>query len=121
MTLNKGKHLVKEINGKRCTLVEQDVNAQRAKFLKELLAFNGQVVHLETGSQPDTYNIGVEDLLFNPVIAVYERKLKNQAGQVVLPAYWNQLPIQEGLNYYEYGRKTIASNEAESFTPTLFK
>ena len=39
MTL-KGKHIVEEINGTRCTIVEKGVIAGRIDFLKNLLEFN---------------------------------------------------------------------------------
>ena len=44
----------------------------------------------ETEETPDLYTIGVTDLVFNPVIAVYELKLKAPDGKRVSPAYWDQ-------------------------------
>ncbi|HOW32805.1 MAG TPA: hypothetical protein PLP88_14670, partial [Bacteroidales bacterium] len=40
---------------------------------------------------PKLYTIGVTDLVFNPVIAVYEMSLKTKDGKSVSPAYWEQL------------------------------
>ena len=37
MALNKGKHIVEEIDGVRCSLVEKGVSPTRAEFLKKLL------------------------------------------------------------------------------------
>ena len=37
MALNKGKHLVEEIDGVRCTVVEKGITAERAQFLKNIL------------------------------------------------------------------------------------
>ena len=39
MTL-KAKHIVEEINGTRCTVVEKGATAGRVDFLRELLEFN---------------------------------------------------------------------------------
>ena len=93
MTL-KAKHIVEEINGTRCTIIEKGANAARVGFLKTLLEFNKYEVliadePIQEGS-PALFTIGITDLVFNPVIAVYELSLKTPAGQKVSPAYWNQ-------------------------------
>ena len=36
----KAKHIVEEINGTRCTIVEKVATAARVEFLKKLLEFN---------------------------------------------------------------------------------
>jgi hypothetical protein len=87
------KHVVEEIKGIRCTVVEKLTTPQRCNFLKELLEFNG--FEVITDCQPDTEGvekctIGVTDLVFNPVIAVYEMSLKTPTGSRVSPAYWEQ-------------------------------
>jgi hypothetical protein len=49
------------------------------------------------------YRIGVTDIVFNPVIAVYERHLKSKTGNRVTPAYWLQLSENETekeVNYW---------------------
>ena len=92
MPLNKGKHLVEEIDGARCSVVEKAVSPERTDFLKKLLG--------ETG----TFKIGVTDLLFNPVIDVYKRRLKSFSGKKVTPAYWLQQSDQETekeVNYWK--------------------
>jgi hypothetical protein len=91
--LNKGKHVVGEIDGVRCTIVESGLNAERKDFLKNLLEFNHFNVRISQESNPDgieMYSIGVTDIIFNPVIAVYERSLKTPEGTHVSPAIWNQ-------------------------------
>lgn len=95
------KHIVDEIDGVRCTIVEKGATAQRAEFLKNLLTFNNfEVLTSEDKSAPDsnrdetatsTFTIGVTDLIFNPVIAVYQMKLKTPEGGSVSPAYWDQI------------------------------
>ncbi len=89
------KHIVEEISGTRCTIVEKGATAQRVEFLKNLLTFNGFEVltsedKREDETAPVAYTIGVTDLVFNPVIAVYEMSLKTPAGERVSPAYWEQ-------------------------------
>ncbi len=89
------KHIVEEINGTRCTIVEKGALAGRMEFLKNLLSFNGFDVLTADEKKEDetatkTYTIGVSDLVFNPVIAVYEMALKAPGGGRVSPAYWEQ-------------------------------
>jgi len=89
------KHLVEDIAGTRCTIVEKGATPQRVGFLKELLTFNGfEVVTAEDKNEDTsaavTYTIGVTDLVFNPVISVYEMSLKTPSGERVSPAYWEQ-------------------------------
>jgi len=93
MTL-KAKHIVEEIKGTRCTVIEKGATAERAEFLKNLMEFNNYEVILAdepvVEGSPALFTIGTTDLVFNPVIAVYELSLKTPAGQKVSPAYWEQ-------------------------------
>ncbi len=87
------KHRIEEIGGHRCSLVETGITKQRLSFLKDLLETNAYVVETELMEKKDEndtekYKIGVTDLLFNPVIAVYERRIKTAEGLVVSPKYW---------------------------------
>jgi len=105
MTL-KAKHIVEEINGTRCTLIEKGATAIRIDFLKKLLEFNKLVVLVaeeahEEGT-PALFTIGVTDLVFNPVIAVYELSLKTPDGQKVSPAYWEQYTTKCVDEYWEF-------------------
>jgi len=91
----KAKHIVEEISGQRCTVVEKGIEKKRANFLKELLQNNQFIVVIEEVAKTEEstsqlYNIGVTDLVFNPVIAVYEMALKTPKGEVVTASYWNQ-------------------------------
>jgi hypothetical protein len=102
----KGKHNIAEIEGLRCSVVETGATEERAAFLAELLAFNSYEVKTEKekakdGSPLDTLVIGVTDLLFNPVIAVYEKKLRRKDGKTVSPDYWHQKPGQDELPYWQ--------------------
>lgn len=105
MPLNKGKHTVQEIEGLRCTVVETGLTPERAQFLKSLLAFNGFEVKLEPekakdGTALETLVLGVTDLLFNPVIAVYGHRLRRPDGGEVTQAYWNQWEADTALPYW---------------------
>ena len=106
MSLTKGKHIINEIVGVRCTLVETGINDERAKFLKKLLEFNKFDVKIEedkkkTEEDSVTFSVGVTDLIFNPVIAVYDRSLKTPDGHRVTPAYWNQWTTICNPNYWK--------------------
>lgn len=93
MSLNKGKHTEKELDGVMCSVVEENISKERADFLKGVLQHNHfevKVVENETEEGPKTFTLGVTDLLFNPVIYVYELRLKTPDGKVVTPAYWLQ-------------------------------
>ncbi len=100
------KHLVEEINGIRCTVVEKGIAAERMAFLKDLLQFNGFEVEVAelpkaTDDAPLLYTLGVTDLVFNPTIAVYEMSLKTRDGRSVSPAYWEQQTDQIIDQYWE--------------------
>jgi hypothetical protein len=109
MPLSKGKHIIAEIEGIRCTVVETGASGERAGFHKTLLAFNGYDVKMEKekskdGAELETFVIGLTDLLFNPMIVVYERKLTRKDGLTVSPAYWNQWPEEDTLPYWKIQR-----------------
>lgn len=107
--LTKGKHVIAEIEGIRCTLVEAGISESRMKFLKDLLVSNHfevkvDVVKNEEGL-PATYTLGVTDLVFNPVIAIYARKLYHPDGRIITPAYWNQSTDRIDPRYWRYVNK----------------
>jgi hypothetical protein len=91
----KAKHIVEEIGGQRCTVVEKGIEKKRVDFLKALLQLNKFEVIVEEVAKTEEmtaqlYNLGVTDLVFNPVIAVYEMGMKTPQGDPVTAAYWNQ-------------------------------
>jgi hypothetical protein len=95
MAINNAKHIVSEIDGIRCTIVESGVTLERAAFLRQLLEYNKfevkelQIPSEVQGEEPK-YTIGVTDLVFNPVFAVYECLLETPEGGYVTQGYWNQ-------------------------------
>ncbi len=105
MPLNKGKHIIEEIDGIRCSLVEKGVSPERTEFLKKLLEFNGYTVKIAPEGESETNKIGVTDMLFNPVVDVYQRSLKSFSGKKVTPAYWLQESDKETeaeVNYWTF-------------------
>ncbi len=95
MGINNAKHIIGEIEGVRCTIIESGITIERAAFLTDLLEFNNfevkemiQLPEIE-GDEPK-YTIGVTDIVFNPVFAIYERVLKTREGTPVTPGYWKQ-------------------------------
>lgn len=105
MTLTNAKHIISEIDGTRCTIVETGASLERAAFLKDLLEFNGLEVKemTEVSEIPDSepkYTIGVTDLIFNPVFQVYECLLKTREGGYVTPGYWRQECIECDPRYW---------------------
>ena len=100
--LTKGKHTVSEIEGVRCTIVETGITEERMNFLKNILLTNKFDVKVAKAADADTYTIGVTDLIFNPVVAVYERTLKTTDGQIVSPAIWRQQTNKYNSNYWRF-------------------
>ena len=109
MALTKGKHNIAEIEGIRCSVIESGVSRERAAFLKDILEFNGYTVKIEQekakdGAPLETDVLGVTDLLFNPMIVVYQQKLLLKDGTTVSPAWWNQWPAQWDIPYWQVKR-----------------
>ena len=103
-------HIFEELEGVKCSVIEKSCSAERASFLRELLELNGFTVVVvkspppkapvkpaaETESagpkqeDPEAFTVGVTDVTFNAVNAIYNRELKTKDGAVVTPAYWRQ-------------------------------
>lgn len=111
--LSTAKHLIGEIDGTRCTIVESNVPKARMEFLRELLSFNRLEVKVREEARADEtserlYSVGVTDLIFNPVYAIYERTLLRPGGIVVTPAWYRQLGGDTEAPYYTYGKTEVA-------------
>lgn len=110
--LNKGKHLVIEIDNVTCSVVESGIDKTRLDFLKSLLEHNKYEVKVlaeepKEGSTQATFTLGVTDILFNPVIDVYKRRLRSQTGHRITPAYWLQKSNAETeaeVNYWNFNK-----------------
>lgn len=110
MSLESGKHQFGDLNGQTVTYVEQKVSAERADFLKKILEHNGIEVILieippaEEGA-PATYTVATPNLVFNPVIYVYQRRLRTLDGRKISPAYWRQQSEDAKPEYWEFEEK----------------
>lgn len=112
MAITNGKHIVSEIDGVRCTIVEDKANKDRVTFLKQLLTFNKLEVKVmenvkKAEDEPSSFTVGVTDVVFNPVIAIYEKTLYNKFGRVVTPNYWNEQKDDVNVPYWTKGRQVI--------------
>ena len=52
-----------------------------------------------------TYVIGVTDIIFNAVVAVYNRALRTLDGKHVTADYWNQKTVKAEPNYWDRAKK----------------
>ena len=112
MAINKN-HEFEELDGVKCAIVERNVSKERVGFLKDLLEYNGySVVTIPSPPPkaapapapdapplaaepappppPETFTIGVTNVMFNPINAIFGRLLKTRDGHTVTLAYWNQ-------------------------------
>ena len=103
-----GKHTFGEIDDIRVTFVEKGVAADRKDFLKKLLEYNGFEVIIQedkrkTEEDPLLYTVAVTDMVFNPTIWVYQRKLETFDGQKVTRGYWEQETEDSKPQYWNNG------------------
>ena len=107
--LTKGKHVVQEIGGVRCTVIESGISEERMTFLKQILENNKYVTYTEVEKKEalstPTYIIGVTDIVFTPVVAIYANKLKLADGRIITPAYWNQQTDYIDPRYWRFKAK----------------
>jgi hypothetical protein len=101
MVLTKGKHIVEEIDGIRCSIVEKGATRERVSFIKELLGHNGFEVKI-VQADDQTFTVGVTDIIFNIIIAVYNQSLRMAGNQIVSPAYWRQLTTISTPDYWDF-------------------
>jgi hypothetical protein len=100
-----GKHSFGSIGETRVTFVEKKVDKNRSDFLKKLLEHNGFEVIIDeekrkTEEEPQLYTVAVTDMVFNPTIWVYERKLRTFTGHKVTPDYWEQRSKETNPQYW---------------------
>ncbi len=125
MAINKN-HEFEDLNGVKCAIVEKNASKERIAFLKELLEFNKYTVIVVPSppakvtaapkpaeadaapvaaipAPPETFSVGVTDIVFNPVNAIFGRLLHTKNGHVVTLAYWHQKePVShDEIPYYE--------------------
>jgi len=114
-SLTTAKHIIGEIDGTRCTIVESNVPKARMEFLRDLLVHNRLEVKVREEARADEtaeplYTVGVTDIVFNPVYATYERTLLKPDGTIVTPAWYRQLGGNTDVPYYTYGKTEVADH-----------
>jgi hypothetical protein len=105
-----GKHMFGSIEETRVTFVEKGVSEDRRDFLKKLLEHNGFEVIVEedkkkTEEEPQLYTVAVTDMVFNPTIWVYQRKLRTFDGRKVNQDYWEQRTEDTKPQYWDKDKK----------------
>lgn len=123
MAINKN-HEFEELNGTKCAIVEKNASEERIKFLQDLLQLNGYTVIVVPSAPPKaapapqaatseeeanlplppaSFTLGVTDVTFNPINAVFGRLLKTKEGCVVTLAYWQgKEPVaHDEIPYFE--------------------
>ncbi|WP_142784176.1 hypothetical protein [Changchengzhania lutea] len=106
-----GKHTFGSIGETRVTFVEKGVDENRRDFLRKLLEHNGLEVIIDeekrkTEEAPQLYTVAVTNMVFNPTIWVFERKLKTFDGHKVTQDYWNQKTTDTNPHYWNNGEKS---------------
>ena len=102
-----GKHQFGSIGEQRVTFVEKKIEKERIDFLKSLLESNGLEVIVEelkrkSEEDPQLYNLGVTDMVFNPTVYVFQRRLKTLDGKhIVNQDYWNQISEDSKPQYWK--------------------
>ncbi len=115
MAIN-SNHTAEDLNEVKCAIVEKNVTKERAEFLKNILEYNKFTVVIAASAppkikapvassseatpveevtplaivEPSSFTVGVTDLMFNPINAIFGRLLKTPNGHIVTLAYWNQ-------------------------------
>jgi len=113
MAIN-SNHISEELDGIKCVIVEKNVSPERVAFIKPLLEYNfltvvvvpsppakvvapaaatieeGAPPPLPVPTAPETFMVGVTNMLFNTTNAIYGRLLRTPDGHVVTAAYWQQ-------------------------------
>ena len=120
MAINKN-HEFEDLAGVKCAIVEKNVTPERVAFLQPLLELNGYTVmvvpaaplkaaappaDLNTEATPPPrplFTIGVTDVTFNAINAIFGRLLRTGDGRVVTLAYWQQKETvaQDHIPYFE--------------------
>lgn len=100
-----GKHQFGAIDESRVTFIEKKIESDRKDFLQTLLKHNGfEVVIKEekrkSEEDPQLYTIGVTDMVFNPTVYIFQRRLRTLEGRIVTQDYWNQKTTETAPQYW---------------------
>lgn len=97
-------HLVEELGGTKCSIIEKNASSERVTFIKKILEHNGLVVVVEKSPAPkntaktetsiqepiETYTVGVTDYTFNLTHAIFARSLFTPEGKILTLTYWKE-------------------------------
>ena len=114
MAINKN-HEFEDLDSIKCAIVEKNVSPERMAFLKNLLVYNeyklvivespaSKVETPEETIHPITYTVGVTDLTFNAINAVFGRLLHTVDGHIVTLSYWQQKDAvsDDSIPYFDH-------------------
>jgi len=131
MAINKN-HEFEELDGIKCAIVERNISAERVAFLKSVLLYNNyevvvvpvvpkaapapvpaatttasvdKITPMDTVAEKQLFTLGVTDLTFNSINAIFGRLLRMPGSKVVTLAYWQQKEKEphDEVPYYEFG------------------
>jgi hypothetical protein len=127
MAINKN-HEFEDLDGVKCAIVEKNASKDRVAFLKDLLEHNnfkvivvpspppkaapapkpieGEVAPTSaeaTADKPETFTLGVTNVSFNPINAIFGKLFRTKEGHIVTLPYWYQKETvsHDEIPYYE--------------------
>lgn len=100
-----GKHQFGTTDDTRVTFVEKKIPKERVDFLKDLLEYNGFEVIIneekrKSEEEPQLFTIAVTDMVFNPTIWIFQRRLLTPDGHIVTHDYWDQKTTKTPPQYW---------------------
>ena len=100
-----GKHQFGAIDDTRVTFIEKKIGADRKDFLQVLLEYNGFEVLIneekrKMEEEPQLYTVAVTDMIFNPTVYIFQRRLKTLDGHILTQDYWNQKTTETPPQYW---------------------
>jgi len=95
-------HIVEELDGQRCSIIEKGVSSERAEYIKAILTSSKQTV-VDVKDSAGKHTVGVTDITFNCLHALYGRRLKLTNGHLVTPSIWTSEKVNAGF-YWENRR-----------------
>ena len=101
-----GKHAFGSIEDTRVSFVEKKIDEARKDFLKKILEHNNFEVIIQEEKRkseevPQLYTVAVTDMIFNPTIYIFQRKLKTFDGKKLTQDYWFQRTEEAKPQYWK--------------------
>ncbi|MDI1356120.1 MAG: hypothetical protein PSX36_14470 [bacterium] len=111
MALNQN-HTFEDLDGIKCSVVEKNCSPERVAFIKDLLEYNkfkvvvvgsppakiapkpaveGETAPPPPPPAPETFTVGVSDVSFNLINALFNGELLSKDGKIVNPNFWKQI------------------------------